>query len=78
MEKQANASIRLWPGVVIVTVQWLARFGLPLVSPDAAMYGVIAGFAGALAIVVWWLFFSRAAWFDRIAATSRLPPARWA
>ncbi len=61
-------ALRLWPGVVIVALQWLARFGLPAVMADGAMYAVIAGFAGFFAIVVWWLFFSRAAWFDRIAA----------
>lgn len=61
-------ALRLWPGVVIVALQWLARFGLPAVMVDGAMYGVIAAFAGFFAIVVWWLFFSRAAWFDRIAA----------
>jgi outer membrane protein assembly factor BamB len=61
-------ALRLWPGVVIVAVQWLARFGLPAVMVDGAMYGVMAGFAGVFAIAVWWLFFSRAAWFDRIAA----------
>jgi outer membrane protein assembly factor BamB len=61
-------ALRLWPGVVIVALQWLARFGLPVVMVDGAMYGVIAGFAGFFAIIVWWLFFSRALWFDRIAA----------
>ena len=28
----------------------------------------MAGMLGFIAIVIWWLFFSRAAWFDRIAA----------
>ena len=60
--------LRLWPGVIIVAVQWAARFGLPLVSPDLTVYAVIAGLAGALAIVIWWLAFSRAPWFDRVAA----------
>ena len=61
-------ALRLWPGVVIVALQWLARFGLPAVMVDGSMYAVIAGLAGFLAIAVWWLFFSRARWFDRIAA----------
>jgi outer membrane protein assembly factor BamB len=61
-------ALRLWPGVVIVALQWLARFGLPAVMEDGSMYAVMAGFAGFFAIVVWWLFFSRAPWFDRIAA----------
>ena len=60
--------LRLWPGVAIVATQWALRFGLPAVMVDGSMYAVIAGFAGFFAIVVWWLFFSRAAWFDRIAA----------
>ena len=52
----------------IVAAQWLARFGLPVVFPDASMFAVIGGLLGFLALVVWWVFFSRAAWFDRIAA----------
>jgi outer membrane protein assembly factor BamB len=67
-EAPPSTSLRLWPGVAIVAVQWLLRFGLPIVSPDLTKYAVIGGFAGAFALVVWWLFFSRAAWFDRIAA----------
>jgi outer membrane protein assembly factor BamB len=64
----SSRSLRLWPGVAIVTVQWLARFGLPVVAPDATMFAVMGGLAGFPALVIWWLFFSRAAWFDRIAA----------
>src|SRR5688572_32590972 len=64
----SSKPLRLWPGVAIVTVQWLARFGLPVVFPDAAMFAVMGGLLGWFALVVWWVFFSRAAWFDRIAA----------
>lgn len=60
--------LRLWPGVAIVATQWALRFGLPVVMPDATMYAVMSGLAGWLALVVWWLLFSRAAWFDRVAA----------
>jgi len=66
--------LRLWPGVVIVVVQWLIRFGIPLVAPDTEFLGVgalivvIAGPVGLLAILVWWLFFSRALWSERLAA----------
>ena len=68
LSPSSSKSLRLWPGVAIVTVQWLVRFGLPVISPDLTMYAVVGGFAGAFALMVWWLFFSRAAWFDRIAA----------
>jgi outer membrane protein assembly factor BamB len=64
----SSRSLRLWPGVAIVAVQWLVRFGLPIAAPDATMFAVIGGLAGFPALVIWWLFFSRAAWFDRIAA----------
>src|SRR5688572_16299469 len=60
--------LRLWPGVVIVATLWLVRFGIPAIAPDATMYAVIGGFTGAFAMVVWWVFFSRAAWLDRIGA----------
>jgi outer membrane protein assembly factor BamB len=60
--------LRLWPGVALVILQWLAWLGLPLVAPEAGMYGALGALAGGLAIVVWWLFFSRAHWPERLGA----------
>jgi outer membrane protein assembly factor BamB len=60
--------LRLWPGVVIVMVQWLLWFVVPVVAPDAALVGMLGGAVGGLAIVVWWLFFSRALWSERVGA----------
>jgi outer membrane protein assembly factor BamB len=58
----------VWPAVAIVLLQLLTRFTLPLLSPDIGSYGVLSGPIGLLALVVWWLFFSRAAWLERIGA----------
>ena len=60
--------LRLWPGVVIVMLQWLVRFVLPIIVPEAIGIGVFAGLLGGLAIVVWWAFFSRAPLFERWSA----------
>ena len=60
--------LRLWPGVLVVVLQWLLMFGLPLVSPEHGGTGIIAGIAGALLILLWWLFFSRAPWIERLGA----------
>jgi outer membrane protein assembly factor BamB len=58
--------LRLWPAIVIVALQWLVRFGVPAVKPEAVLIGVLGGLVGWLALVIWWLFFSRAAWADRL------------
>jgi len=60
--------LRLWPGVVFVALQWLARFVVPIFAPDATIFGVMAGLFGGFAIVVWWAFFSRAPWSERLGA----------
>jgi outer membrane protein assembly factor BamB len=60
--------LRLWPGVVIVILQWLVRFVLPAVVPDTTAIGVFGGVIGGLAIVVWWAFFSRAHRLERWGA----------
>jgi outer membrane protein assembly factor BamB len=60
--------LRLWPGVVLVILQWLLRFGVPVVAPEAVYIAMIGALVGWLAIVVWWVFFSRAPWSERLGA----------
>lgn len=60
--------LRLWPGIVIVLLQWLFRFGIPVFYPDALKTGIIAGLIGGIAIVLWWAFLSRAPWLERLTA----------
>ena len=67
-EPTPHKPLRLWPGVVIVVLQWLARFGVPIFVPEAIPFGVIGGLLGGLAIVVWWAFFSRAPRSERWGA----------
>ena len=64
----APPPLRLWPGVVAAAVIVVLRIVVPALVPDAGFIGMIAALAGTLAIVVWWLFFSRASWSDRIGA----------
>ena len=64
----SKGSLRLWPGVLIVILQWLARFVLPIIAPNTMVIGVFAGLSGGLAIAVWWIFFSRATRTERWGA----------
>jgi len=63
------SSLRLWPGVAAVTILWLVRFGTPVFLPESGMRGAVIGsMVCALAVFLWWLAFSRAPWFRRLAA----------
>ena len=67
-EPTLQRPLRLWPGVAIVALQSLAFFVVPLVVPDATIFAALGGLVGGLAVVVWWVFFSRAAWSERLGA----------
>ena len=67
--------LRLWPAVVLAALLVFGRFVLPLILPDARPFGfpigivaMLIGAAGGVAIAVWWLFFSRARWRQRLEA----------
>lgn len=62
--------LRLWPGVVIVVLQWLIMFVLPILAPDQGGIGIIVGILSGLVVVVWWLCFSRAPWPERLGAVA--------
>ena len=61
---------RLWPGIVAVVLQWIGWFVVPAVLPwsQAPFIGLLVGVLGGLAILLWWLLFSRAPWVERIGA----------
>jgi outer membrane protein assembly factor BamB len=67
-DEATRRPLRLWPGVSIVVLMWAVSFGLPAVAPNAAMFGMLAGAVGGLAIATWWVLFSRAPWADRLGA----------
>ncbi len=60
--------LRVWPGVAAVSLQWLLKFGVPVVFPESGMAGFLGPIALSLVVVLWWLFFSRAAWVERLGA----------
>ena len=62
--------LRLWPGVAAVVIQWTLWLGMPLLGPDSAAVGMLAGAALGLVVLAWWLFFSRAPWLERIGVVA--------
>lgn len=60
-----SVPLRLWPAIAIVVLQWVLRFGAPLVDPNGSLIGLLGGIVGGIALLVWWMFFSRASWAER-------------
>ena len=64
----ARKPLRLWPGVLLVAVQWPMMFGLPVIAPHLGGIALLVGAITGLLVILWWLFFSRAPWMDRLLA----------
>lgn len=67
--------LRLWPGVALLAAQGLLMFGVPAIAPDAELFGLplgllamLGGVLCGLLVGLWWLFFSRAHWAERVGA----------
>ena len=78
MNTPARKPLRLWPGAAIAILQCVVTFGIPVFLPDETLLGVAAGPACALAIVLWWVFFSRAPWSERLGAVGLMAAALFA
>ena len=59
--------LRLWPGIASAALV-IAGLLVTATLPVAADYALIGTGVGVLAIILWWLFFSRAPWLERIGA----------
>ena len=69
--------LRLRPGVILAITLVIARYLVPVIAPDAEIAEmpvvVLATLSGVLlgvAIVIWWLLFSRAPWPERVGAVA--------
>jgi outer membrane protein assembly factor BamB len=71
--------LRVWPGVAaaaLIVVGLVIGISVTATMPDTAAVGNLAALIGTLAVVVWWLFFSRARWSERLGAIA-LMIAMW-
>jgi outer membrane protein assembly factor BamB len=67
--------LRLWPGVLAAALIVVTRLIVPLVVRDGELYAIVGPLAGSLVIIVWWMFFSRALWSERLGALALMTAA---
>jgi outer membrane protein assembly factor BamB len=67
--------LRLWPGVALAILLLLVKLVVPMFAPQATPFGVLAGPVLGLAIAIWWVFFSRAPWSERLGALALMAVA---
>ena len=69
-EAPTPRKLRLWPGIVIVVILFVFRIGVKALVPgiEGFGYAVLGSLACMLLIILWWLFFSRARWSERLGA----------
>jgi outer membrane protein assembly factor BamB len=63
-----STRIRVWPGVVAVAVQWLLWSVTPRVVVDGMLWQMGGSALCGLAVLLWWMFFSRVPHLERWGA----------
>ena len=58
--------LRLWPGIVLALLLCVSKFLVPLAFPNQAVFGMLGALLCGLLIILWWVFFSRAPWSERL------------
>jgi outer membrane protein assembly factor BamB len=67
-EPTVRKPLRLWPGVVAAVLLVLVGYVIPIFARAYAGYGMMGAIVFALIVVLWWLLFSRARWYERVGA----------
>ena len=67
--------LRLWPGAAAAAVLFVTGWIVPFVLPGWAEISQMVAVASSAVIVVWWLFFSRARWVERLGALAAMAVA---
>jgi outer membrane protein assembly factor BamB len=60
--------LRLWPGAAAAVLLVLVGYVIPIFVPAYAGYGMMGAVVCALLVILWWVFFSRARWYERAGA----------
>ena len=65
---ETSRKLRVWPGIVAVVMLFAARFGVKAAIPGIEGFGMgmMGSFAFMVIILLWWTFFSRAPWLERL------------
>jgi outer membrane protein assembly factor BamB len=67
-EPNPQKPLRLWPGVAAAALLVLVGYVIPVFAPQYAGLAMIGAALGALLVILWWLLFSRARWYERLGA----------
>ena len=67
-ELASRKPLRLWPGVAVAVLLVLVGYVIPIFKPEYAGYGIMGAALFGLLIILWWLLFSRARWYERLVA----------
>ena len=77
-DKSLQKPLRLWPGVVLAIVLLVSMYLVPILLPEYRVYGLFVSLGAAVAIILWWLFFSRGPWSERLGALAVMALALFA